>query len=63
MLALLIALLIVGWLAKDALKKYGLLTDARTAPADATAPASATDQVRALEKTMKQESEKRGGGY
>ena len=70
MVALLIALLIVAWLAKDALKKYGLVDARPQMPATATSvesvspgAATAVDRVRALESTMKQESEKRDRGY
>ena len=87
MLVILIALVIVAYLAKDALTKYGLIPDmetverkAGTAPARApgpaagavervdattTTPASRTpmDAARGLENSLKEQSEKRGGGY
>ncbi len=72
---ILIALLIVAWLAKDALVKYGMLsggatTTKRAAPADvapsaaeaAATPANAVEKAKALEGFLRQESSKRDGG-
>jgi F420-0:gamma-glutamyl ligase len=80
----LLALVIVAWLAKDALTKYGLVPDMETVQKQAGAPpgrapatdASSTDPTavtpapanpleaaRNLQKSLQQESEKRGGGY
>ncbi|MCC6193645.1 MAG: hypothetical protein IT518_04175 [Burkholderiales bacterium] len=68
MVALLLALLVVAWLAKDALTKYGLVPGTQApkqagAPDAAPAPANALEAARNLEKSLQQESEKRGGGY
>ena len=79
MVVLLLALVVVAWLAKDALTKYGLVPDMETVqkrsgpPAtgavestDATAatpaPKSPIEAARNLEKSLQQQSEKRGGG-
>jgi hypothetical protein len=87
LIALLLALVIVAYLSKDALKKYmampsgeitaikaGTPGERARAPAavDASgvtidsapqAPTSAMDKVREMEKTMKEDASKRGGGY
>ncbi len=75
MLVLLVALVIVAWLAKDALVKYGMLsggttTTKRAAPAGASSsatdapvtPANAIEKAKALEGFLQQESSKRDGG-
>ena len=74
MIAILIALAIVAWLSKDALRKYGLLPDTEAtlrragAPSEgaatdaAQAPASVLEKARSVEGILKQESDKRGGG-
>ena len=74
MIAILIALAIVAWLSKDALRKYGLLPDTESTlrragvPTEGAAtdavqppPASVLDKARSVEGILK-ESEKRGGG-
>lgn len=81
LLVLLLALLIVAWLAKDALVKYGLVPSARSvaqpAAPDANAPGGGAaggdstasvprtpmDAARNLESVVKQQEDKRGGGY
>lgn len=75
MLVLLIALLIVAWLAKDALMKYGMLdagttatkraAPAGTAPSATEAPVTpgnAIEKAKALEGFLQQESTRRDGG-
>ncbi|MCC7040969.1 MAG: hypothetical protein IT516_11740 [Burkholderiales bacterium] len=75
MLVLLLALVIVAWLAKDALVKYGMLststtTTKRAGPAGAApsatepavTPANAIEKAKALEGFLQQESTKRDGG-
>jgi hypothetical protein len=76
MIALLLALVIVAYLSKDALTKYmgasgGATTQKRAGtpaePVDpssaAPAPTSAVERARDLQDTLQKESEKRGGGY
>ena len=75
MIVILIALAIVAWLSKDALRKYGLLPDTESTlrragvPTEGAAtdavqppPSSVLDKARSVEGILKQESEKRGGG-
>ena len=74
MLVILIALLIVAWLSKDALVKYGLLGGGTTtkrsgaaagpsgdADPNAATPANVMEKAKALEGLLQQESSKRGG--
>ena len=74
LVVILIALAIVAWLSKDALRKYGLLPDTESTlrragvPTEGAAtdavqppPASVLDKARSVEGILK-ESEKRGGG-
>lgn len=75
MVVLLIALLIVVWLSKDALVKYGLFgggptTTKRSGAAagsaadtdpNAATPANVMEKAKALEGLLQQESSKRGG--
>lgn len=75
MLVILIALLIVAWLSKDALMKYGLLDGGTTttkrpgaaagpaadADPNAATPANVMEKAKALEGLLQQESSKRGG--
>jgi hypothetical protein len=86
MIVLLLALLIVAWLAKDALHKYGLVPDAETVTRSATggartgsgaagavenadptaaipAPTNPLDKARGVESMIKQQEDKRSGGY
>ena len=75
LVVILIALAIVAWLSKDALRKYGLLPDTESTlrragvPTEGAAtdavqppPSSVLDKARSVEGILKQESEKRGGG-
>jgi hypothetical protein len=75
MLVILIALLIVAWLSKDALKKYGMLdggsavtkrSAGQGAPAGTDAepatPSNAMEKAKALEGLLQRESAKRDGG-
>jgi hypothetical protein len=72
LLALLLALAIVAWLARDALHKYGMVpTTPGVAPAagpgtageSEPAPRSPLDAARGLESTLRQQEDKRSGGY
>ena len=76
MLVILIALLIVAWLSKDALMKYGMLdgggaaaTKRSTAPgaaagsdAEPATPSNVREKAQALEGLLQKESTKRDGG-
>ncbi len=75
MLVILIALLIVAWLSKDALMKYGMLDGGTTATkrsaapgdsgaeAEAATPSNVREKAKALEGLLQEESTKRDGGY
>jgi len=86
MVVILVALLIVAWLARDALQKYGLVPDAETITRSATpgertgsgvagaadgadpttatpAPTNPLDKARGVESMLKQQEDKRSGGY
>lgn len=76
MLVILIALLIVAWLSKDALVKYGMLDSSTSASkgsrspapgasgadAQAPTPANVMEKAKSLEGMLQQESTKRDGG-
>ena len=75
MLVILIALLIVAWLSKDALMKYGMLDGGTSATKRSTAPGAAAgansepvtpsnvrEKAQALEGLLQKESTKRDGG-
>lgn len=76
MLVILIALLIVAWLSKDALVKYGMLggstaTPQRSGPSQsepsdaetqAPTPSDVLEKAKSLEGLLQQESAKRDGG-
>lgn len=75
LVVILIALLIVAWLSKDALMKYGMLdggttTTKRSGPAaggnsgaeaEPVTPSNVREKAKALEGLLQQESTKRGG--